>query len=87
MKDILFEQLDLSRSVLPISIAQCYYSTMKGLRCPEFQEYGLLPALQGDINNFLALILRMNVFLGFFFLFGSNSTESVSRREVSDFTL
>ena len=45
---------------------------MKCFRCLEFQESGLLPELQSDMNNFWALILGMDVFLGFFF--GRNTT-------------
>lgn len=36
-----------------------------------------MPELQSDMNNFWALILRMDVFLGFsflFFFFGRNTT-------------
>ena len=40
-------------------------ATMKCFRCLEFQESGFLPELQSDMNNFWALILRMDVFLGF----------------------
>lgn len=41
-------------------------ATMKCFRCLEFQESDLLPEPQSDMNNFWALILRMDVFLGFF---------------------
>lgn len=65
----------------PVSVAVT--ATMKCFRCLEFQESGLLPEPQSDMNNFWALILRMDVFLGFFL--AEILPESISLREVSDF--